>query len=74
MPHAETREQFLRRSTRTALRCHGPAAREVSMGQPEIERLIPHRQPFLLLDAITAVDYEQQAAEGMRRINLSWLK
>jgi len=69
MPHPEAREQFLRRSARTALWRHGLSTRKVSMGQPEIERLIPHRRPFLLLDGITAVDYEQRAAEGVRRID-----
>jgi 3-hydroxymyristoyl/3-hydroxydecanoyl-(acyl carrier protein) dehydratase len=69
MPYSEAQEQLLRRSTRMALWRHGPATREVSLGQSEIERLIPHRRPFLLLDTITAVDYEQQAAEGMRRID-----
>ncbi len=34
MPHSEAREQFLRRSARMALWSHGPATREVSMGQP----------------------------------------
>lgn len=69
MPHSEDREQFLRRSTRMPLWRHGPATRKVSMRRPEIEQLIPHREPFLLLDAITAVDYEQSAAEGTRRID-----
>jgi 3-hydroxymyristoyl/3-hydroxydecanoyl-(acyl carrier protein) dehydratase len=69
MPHSEAQEQFLRQSTRKALWRHGPATREVDMGLPEIERLIPHRRPFLLLDSITAVDYEQRAIEGMRRID-----
>lgn len=41
----------------------------VSIGQEGIERLIPHRDPFLLLDAITEVDLSDRAIRGRRRID-----
>jgi len=69
MPLSGEQEHFLRRSTRMSLWSHGPATRKVGLGRAEIERLIPHREPFLLLDAITAVDHEQMALEGIRRID-----
>lgn len=48
---------------------HGLSTKKVNMKRPEIEELIPHREPFLLLDAVTALDYEKQAIEGTRRID-----
>lgn len=44
----------------------GVSTRQVSLGQTEIERFLPHRAPFLLIDEITAVDTEQGAAQGRR--------
>jgi 3-hydroxyacyl-[acyl-carrier-protein] dehydratase len=41
----------------------------VNYGQEEIKRLIPHRDPFLLLDRIENVDLTQKAIIGMRHIN-----
>lgn len=63
------KDKFLRQVARRPLWNPGPATQPVSWGRSEIERIIPHREPFLLIDAITAVDYEQQALEGIRRIN-----
>jgi 3-hydroxyacyl-[acyl-carrier-protein] dehydratase len=40
----------------------------VSLGRSEIERLLPHRPPFLLIDEITALDLDQGAAEARRLI------
>ena len=56
------------------------AARKRPLWQPEsttaavalrgdaLHRLLPHREPFLLLDEISLVDLEQAAAAGKRRI------
>ncbi len=63
------KDKFLRQAARQALWLPGPDTQTVNLGRPEIERLIPHRHPFLLVDAITAVDHEQQALTGVRRIN-----
>lgn len=43
--------------------------RLVSIGRDGIERLIPHRDPFLLLDEITAIDLDARAIRGRRRID-----
>ena len=34
-----------------------------------IERILPHRDPFLLLDAITEVDLSEQAIRGRRQVS-----
>jgi 3-hydroxyacyl-[acyl-carrier-protein] dehydratase len=41
----------------------------LAIGRPEIERLIPHREPFLLLDEITGVDLRGRTARGRRRLD-----
>jgi len=45
------------------------AAARVSLGRAEIERFVPHRAPFLLLDEITAVDLERGAAQARRTVD-----
>lgn len=65
----QEKDKFLRQAARQGLWVPGPATQSLNLERPDIERLIPHRAPFLLLDAITMVDYEQQALAGVRRIN-----
>lgn len=63
------KDKFLRQAARRALWLPGPATQSINFGGADIELLIPQRDPFLMIDAITSVDYEQQALEGVRRIN-----
>ena len=44
-------------------------AQAVSLGRPEIEKLLQHRDPFLLVDRVTAIDAPGQAIAGTRRID-----
>ena len=44
------------------------STQSVCYGREEIEQLIPHREPMLLLDAITEIDLAQGGARGLRRI------
>jgi 3-hydroxymyristoyl/3-hydroxydecanoyl-(acyl carrier protein) dehydratase len=39
-----------------------------SFGRAEIEHLLPHRGPMLMLDAITAIDLEQGGIRATRRL------
>lgn len=41
----------------------------VDYGQDEIQRILPHRPPFLLFDQIEAVDFEERTITGRRIIN-----
>jgi len=43
----------------------------VNLGRPQIEQLLLHREPFLLVDRVTAVDLHGLAAAGTRRIDLA---
>ena len=41
----------------------------VDHGRKAVEQLLPHRDPFLFVDRITAIDLDQGAIAGMRRID-----
>ncbi|NVB38683.1 beta-hydroxyacyl-ACP dehydratase [Pseudenhygromyxa sp. WMMC2535] len=53
-----------RRSLFTSSETTQPAA----LGRADIERMLPHRDPMLLIDAITRVDLVQGVVEGRRKI------
>ncbi len=38
----------------------------IELGREALERMLPHRDPFLLLDRIVQMDFEQKAVEGRR--------
>ena len=46
----------------------GAATQEVYHGRDALELILPHRDPFLLVDAITAVDLGQMAVRGIRTL------
>ena len=46
----------------------GNGRRQVEIGQAAIERILPHRAPFLLVDAITEIDVTGECIRGRRRI------
>ncbi len=46
-------------------------APEVALGRPEIERLLPHRDPFLFVERITHVDLDAGSLAGTRTIRQS---
>lgn len=43
-------------------------AQRVSIGRDGIERLIPHREPFLFVDEITDISLEQRCIRGRRHV------
>jgi 3-hydroxyacyl-[acyl-carrier-protein] dehydratase len=45
------------------------AARSVTLGHGEIERLIPHRDPFRFIDRVTAIDLADQTIVGRYHID-----
>lgn len=47
----------------------GPTTRPVAHGRAAVERILEHREPFLFVDAITAVDLEARCLRGQRRVN-----
>lgn len=46
-----------------------PTTQTVDIGRAQLERMLPHRDPMLLLDAITRVDIANGLVEGRRRVD-----
>ncbi len=66
---AADRDRLLKRLRRRPLYTPGESAREMTLGRDAITRLIPHREPMLLVDRITLVDFDEQASRSHRRID-----
>lgn len=47
----------------------GPTTSRVELGRADLERMLPHRDPFLLVDGVDAVDLEAAAIAGHRRVD-----
>lgn len=47
----------------------GEHSLRVELGRPQLERMLPHRDPFLLVDSIDTVDFTQSAVAGRRSID-----
>jgi 3-hydroxymyristoyl/3-hydroxydecanoyl-(acyl carrier protein) dehydratase len=47
----------------------GPGTFPVKYGRAVIEQILPHRPPFLFVDAITRIDVQQGCLRGQRRID-----
>ena len=62
-------EDVIKRARRRPL--HAPAETTVAtaIGRAEIERLLPHRDPLLLVDRISEVDLEAQTLCAHRRVD-----
>ena len=60
---------LIRAARKKPLLVAGETTRAVELGRAEIERMVPHREPFLLIDRVSAVDLDQQAIIGHRHID-----
>jgi 3-hydroxymyristoyl/3-hydroxydecanoyl-(acyl carrier protein) dehydratase len=45
------------------------AAQAIDLGRPQIEKLLQHRDPFLFVDRVTAIDKPNLSIAGTRRID-----
>ena len=61
-------DRLLRSARRRPLWEAGPDTRTVALDRQAVERLLPHRDPFLFVDEITAIDPEQCALSGRRYV------
>jgi len=61
-------QSLSRTARRTPLWIPDAAAVYPSFDRDAIKQLIPHREPFLLLDEVTEVDLAEQAVRGRRRV------
>jgi 3-hydroxymyristoyl/3-hydroxydecanoyl-(acyl carrier protein) dehydratase len=61
-------KDLIRAGRRRPLFTPGPASQAVDLGRAQVERMLPHRDPFLMVDGIDQVDFEQEALSGRRHI------
>ena len=61
-------EKVAKRGRRKPLFEPGETSVATELGRDALERMLPHRDPFLLLDAIDLVDFEQQALRAKRTV------
>jgi len=62
-------ESLAKSARRRPLWTPAESALRVSVGRQGIERLLPHRDPFLLIDDVTEVGLAEQAIRGRRRVD-----
>src|SRR5215471_11603640 len=61
-------DAIVKSGTRRKLWQPSASMRDVNIGRDDIERLIPHRDPFLFVDRITAIDLDSSRLRGERFI------
>src|SRR5690606_25783629 len=62
-------DKLIKAGRRRSLFEVGPSTQTVDIGRAQLERMLPHRDPMLLLDAITRVDIAHGLVEGRRRVD-----
>ena len=68
MSDHEKYEAIARHARKKPLWTPGDSTTQVQYGLPVIHRLVHHRDPFLFVDEITAIDLKQGAIRGRRKI------
>ena len=59
---------MIKKGRRRPLFQAGETTQTVDLGRAALERMLPHRDPFLLLDGIDQVDLQEEAIRGRRRV------
>ena len=67
----ETLQSLVRTGRRRAIWEPGPSTKTLSIGRDGVERMLPHRPPFLIVDRLSDFDAEQRAVRGEREIDPS---
>lgn len=62
-------EADLKAARRRPLWTPSDTTRTVDHGRTAIERILPHREPFLFVDRITQIDLSQMCLRGRRRLD-----
>ncbi|HEV7509229.1 MAG TPA: hypothetical protein VGS07_30415 [Thermoanaerobaculia bacterium] len=62
-------ESLVREGQRIPLWKPDPANQEVSYGQDDVKRIIPHRDPFLFVDEIVGVNLVHNCIRGFRTLS-----
>jgi len=61
-------EDVIKKARRRPLFTPADTLREVGIDRSQIEQLLPHREPMLFVDRISAIDLEQETMRAHRRI------
>jgi 3-hydroxyacyl-[acyl-carrier-protein] dehydratase len=61
-------EALLRQHRKRLLTAPG-GLRPLAWGREDIKRILPHREPFLLLDRLTGVSFEEETITGARTLS-----
>lgn len=62
-------DKLIKTGRRRSLFEAGQTTQTVELGRASLERMLPHRDPMLLLDAITRLDVTHGCVEGRRRVS-----
>ena len=62
-------DRLIRSGRKRPIFVPGETTRAVEIGRTDIERMLPHRAPFLFVDSINAVDVEERAVVGHRCVD-----
>jgi 3-hydroxyacyl-[acyl-carrier-protein] dehydratase len=62
-------DKLIKTGRRRSLFEAGPTTQTVELGRAQLERMLPHRDPMLLLDSINRVDVVHGCVEGRRRVS-----
>jgi 3-hydroxymyristoyl/3-hydroxydecanoyl-(acyl carrier protein) dehydratase len=62
-------DKWKRRSRRKPVFVESDTTEQVTLGREDLERMLPHRDPFLLVDAIDRVDLTAQSIRGTAYID-----
>jgi 3-hydroxymyristoyl/3-hydroxydecanoyl-(acyl carrier protein) dehydratase len=60
--------KLIKSGRRRSLYDDAASSQVVELGRPALERMLPHRDPLLLIDRITRVDLERGLVEARRRV------
>lgn len=60
--------KLIKSGRRRSLFDDASSSQQVELGRAALERMLPHRDPLLLIDRITRVDLERGLVEGRRRV------
>jgi 3-hydroxymyristoyl/3-hydroxydecanoyl-(acyl carrier protein) dehydratase len=69
MSESSVFKKLIKSGRRRPLFVPGETTHEVDLGRAQLERMLPHRDPFLLLDGIDRVDFKVGAVRGHLHVN-----
>lgn len=61
-------DKLIKSGRRRSYFADAPTIQAVELGRAQLERMLPHRDPMLLIDRITRVDLARGLVEGKRRV------